>query len=120
MWAPMRQCRRLRTWTSLNTHNAVLQKIADVGFASGTGLDFDAENDLWALGFTTTVSTRMVLYRVHPRNGNTGPTDITLNGVPFSGVMDGLAVSPIGDCDPETTTTVPRAPVVAAEPLFTG
>ena len=104
----------------LNTQNAVLDKIADVAIPHPTGLDFDAENDLWALGFTTTGSTRMVLYRVDPRNGNTGPTDITLNGAPFTGVMDGLAVSPIGDCEPETTTTAPPAPVVAAEPVFTG
>ena len=104
----------------LNTHNAVLDKIADVAIPHPTGLDFDAENDLWALGFTTTGSTRMVLYLVDPRNGNTGPTDITLNGVPFSGVMDGLAVSPIGDCESETTTTAPPPAPVAAEPVFTG
>ena len=63
----------------------------------------------------------MTVFRIDPDNGNTGPTDITFNGAPFSGQMNGLAVSPIelrgpGDDD----TCAAPAPVVAAEPVFTG
>ena len=113
--------------TALNevdTHNGALKKIADTpGIVFPTGLDFDSEDDLWALGNTDLrgAGIGMQVYRIDPRNGNTGPIDITVNGAPFNGTMDGLAVSPIGDCEPETTTTTaPPAPVVAAEPVFTG
>ena len=108
----------------LDTHNGVLHKIADTpGIVFPTGLDFDSENDLWALASTNLSGpgVGMQVVRVDPNNGNTGATDVTLNGVPFIRTMNGLAVSPIGDCEQETTTTTtPPAPVVAAQPVFTG
>jgi hypothetical protein len=108
----------------VDTHSAALHKITDVpGIAFPTGLDFDADDDLWALAnsFTRGAGTGMILFRVDPRNGNTGPTDITFNGAPFSGQLNGLAVSPISCDDPgPDPTPAPPAPVVAAEPLFTG
>ena len=107
----------------LDTHNGALHKIADTpGIVFPTGLDFDSEDDLWALASTNLSGpgVGMQVDRVDPRNGNTGPTDVTENGVPFIRTMNGLAVSPIGDCESETTTTAPPAPVVAAEPVFTG
>ena len=100
-----------------------LHKIADTpGIVFPTGLDFDSEDDLWALASTNLSGpgVGMQVDRVDPRNGNTGPTDVTENGVPFIRTMNGLAVSPIGDCESETTTTAPPTPVVAAEPVFTG
>ena len=77
--------------TALNevdTHNGALKKIADTpGIFFPTGLDFDSENDLWALGntFGQGAGIGMQVYRVDPDNGNTGPIDITVNGVPFDG-----------------------------------
>ena len=62
----------------------------------------------------------MTLFKIDPNNGNSGGTDITLNGVPFTGQMNGLAISPISCEDPgPEPTPAPPAPV-AAEPLFTG
>jgi hypothetical protein len=109
----------------VNTHNGALHKIADTpGIVFPTGLDFDSEGDLWALASNqlSGPGPRTEVVRIDPNNGNTGSTDVTVNGVPFARTMTGLAVSPIGDCDPETTTTTttPAAPVVAAAPTFTG
>ena len=110
----------------LNTHNGALKLIADTpGIFFPTGLDFDSEDDLWGAP-----QRQRALRRGHwhdgvprstPWNGNTGPIDITVNGAPFTGQMNGLAKTPIGDCEQDTTpTTAPPAPVVAAEPVFTG
>jgi hypothetical protein len=109
----------------VDTHNGSLHNtVPTPGIVFPTGLDFDSEGDLWALANTNLrgAGLGMEVFKVDPNTGNTGGTDVTLNGAPFVGNMNGLGVSPIGDCEPDTTTTTttPAAPVVAAQPNFTG
>lgn len=108
----------------VDTQNGSLHTIAAVpGIGFPTGLDFDGEDDLWAIansGPGAGAGIGMTLFKIDPNNGNSGGTDITLNGAPFTGQMNGLAISPISCEDPgPEPTPAPPAPV-AAEPLFTG
>jgi hypothetical protein len=108
----------------VDTHSAALHTIAAVpGIAFPTGLDFDGDDDLWAIansGIGMGAGIGMSLFKIDPNNGNSGGTDITINGSQFDGQMFGLAISPISCDDPGPEPTPTPAPVVAAEPLFTG
>ena len=116
--------RRCSTSSTRTTTRRCTSRSTCPGSPSLTGLDFDAENDLWALANTGPgfggSGIGMSVFRIDPSNGNTGATDITVNGAPFVGTMNGLGVSPISCDDPgPEPTPAPPAPV-AAEPLFTG
>lgn len=107
----------------VHTSSAALEKTVDLpGVTFPTGLDFDADGDLWALANTdgTGAGISAILYRIDPDDGTSHAKDLTIGGVPFNSLLNGLAVSPIHCEDPESTpTTAPPAPVVVA-PVFTG
>jgi hypothetical protein len=107
----------------VHTSSAALEKIVDlptVGFP--TGLDFDGEGELWAIGTSGSSGAGVgaIVYHIDQEDGSAGARDVTLNGAPLNSFLTGLAVSRIHCEDPETPTTAPPAPVVAAEPVFTG
>ena len=105
----------------VHTSSASLEKIADTpGVTNPTGLDFDAEGDLWAIGGRGFVGPAPAaqVFRIDPDNGNSGAKDITLNGVPFTEPLFGLGIAPVSCEDPEPAPPQP-APVVV-QPTFTG
>ena len=90
----------------VDTQNGSLHTIDVVpGIGFPTGLDFDGEDDLWAIansGPGAGSGLGMTLFKIDPNNGNSGGTDITVNGAQFVGQMNGLAVSPISCEDPQS------------------
>jgi hypothetical protein len=109
----------------VNTSNAALELITDLpGFGFPTGLDFEDDGDLWALantGLGAGAGIGMAVYRIDPSDGTFQTKDITVNGAPFGGIMDGLAVDPISCEDPTPPTPPTPAPTpVAVAPVFTG
>lgn len=106
----------------VHTSNAALEKIVDLPTVRfPTGLDFDAKGELWAVGTSGGGGAGIgaIVYHIDQEDGSAGARDVTLNGAPLNIFLAGLAVSPISCEDPEPTPPAP-APVVAAEPVFTG
>ncbi|HEY8217228.1 MAG TPA: hypothetical protein VIH82_08840 [Acidimicrobiia bacterium] len=107
----------------VDTDSAALSFLVDlpgVGFPSG--LDFEDDGDLWAIGSTLSKGgPTSAVYKIDPDNGNADPRLITVGGAALRGSVTGLAVDPIS-CDdpgPEPTPPPTPAPVVVA-PTFTG
>jgi len=101
----------------VDTGNASLEKIVDLpGVASPDGLDYDADGDLWAVG-TSYPALDPFLYRIDPTDGTSQPRPVTF-ALFDSGVLFGLAASPI-ECAEPAPEPAPPAPVVV-EPVFTG
>ena len=72
----------------VDTKNGSLDKIADTpGVTFPSGLDFDAEGDLYAVGGTAIAGPAAAaqLFEIDPRNGDSGGRQATLNGVPYTG-----------------------------------
>jgi hypothetical protein len=109
----------------VNTSNAALETIVGLpGFGFPSGLDFEDDGDLWAIGASGAGGAGIgaTLWRINPSEGTFQTKDITLGGAPFTEIVNGLAVDPI-ECDepPTTTTTTPAPPTpVAVAPVFTG
>lgn len=107
----------------VDTRNGSLHTIAAVpGIGFPTGLDFD-NDDLWAIAIAgpgAGAGIGTTLFKIDQRNGNSGGTDITVNGAPFTGQMNGLAISPIRCDDPEPKPPAPQPVPVVVQPVFTG
>jgi sugar lactone lactonase YvrE len=104
----------------VSTSNGSLHTIADpIAVTSPSGLDFDDEGHLWAIGDAAGAGFASArVYRIDPDDGGAQSKVITLGGAPFRGFLAGLAVSPISCEDPEPPAPTP-APVVV-QPSFTG
>jgi hypothetical protein len=107
----------------VNTKTAALERIVSLpGVGFPAGLDFEDDGDLWAIGTTTSFGSGIgpTLYRLDPTDGTSQAKDLTVNGVPLTGTVYGLAIEPVSCEDPGPEPAPPApAPVVVA-PVFTG
>jgi hypothetical protein len=113
----------------VDTRDASLEPIAAVPTIFGPqGLDFDDDDDLWAIGQTDIFAGPALpgptVFLVDPEDGSTEAEDITFEGgADFNGVLFGLGVSPISCEEEEPVPPAPPAPApapIAVEPVFTG
>ena len=107
----------------VNTKNAALEKIVDLPtVAFPTGLDFDDEGELWAIGNAPFKGAGIgsIVYHIDPDDGSAGARDVTLNGAQLNTFLTGLAVSPIHCEDPKRPAPSPQPVPVVVAPVFTG
>lgn len=107
----------------VDTSDASLEKIVDLpGVAFPSGLDFDDDEGLWALGTREEfgAGTGSTVYEIDPEDGSSQAREVTLvDGGDFDGVLFGLAVDPIS-CEEPAPPEPPQPAPIVIQPIFTG
>ena len=107
----------------VNTDNASLHKIASTpGVLFPSGLDFDREGDLYAVGGNLLLGELAArLYEIDPEDGSSTSRLATINGAPFDGVLTGLGIASVKCEEPEAPVPPPAQPTaLVVSPTFTG
>jgi hypothetical protein len=108
----------------VHTSTGALEHLVDlpgVGFPSG--LDFEDDGDLWAIGTSGLGGAGIgtTLWRINETHGTSQAKDLTSGGAPFNSSVFGLAVDSISCEDPgPEPAPVPTPVAVAVAPTFTG